>query len=107
MAKIDPDELCPCGSGKVYRDCHLPSVNENRSPAITDHLRLVVIPEPDPGMRPVFIFSGKGTVIMRGTETGLSMDCGRCGAPLVTGVRRTQFQGVVFKCNSCGAFNDT
>jgi hypothetical protein len=27
---VTPDDLCPCGSGKQFRDCHLPEVNKSR-----------------------------------------------------------------------------
>ncbi len=107
MALIDPNEQCPCGSGLKYAECHLPRVRDQRPPSITEHCRLQVIPEPDPNTRAVHVLTGAGTVLIAGDARGLSMDCGKCGASLVVGLRREQVQGVVLKCNSCGAFNDT
>ncbi len=107
MALIDPNEPCPCGSGTKYAECHLPKTRGQNPPAITERCRLQVIPEPDPDARSVFCLTGTGTVIFQGFESGLAMDCGKCGAPLVAGLRREQIRGVVLKCNSCGAFNDT
>lgn len=106
MAKIQPDEPCPCGSGKPFRDCHGPRVKTG-PPPITDHLRLPVIPEPDPGTRSVFQKTTAGSVIFAGEETGLSLDCGRCGSPLVQGLRREQVASIVLQCNACGSYNDT
>jgi hypothetical protein len=74
---------------------------------ITEHLRLPVIPEPDPGSRTVLIREGAGTVLLSGEETGLSLDCGACGAPLVTGLKRAQVRAVVIQCNGCKRFNET
>ena len=107
MAKIKLDEACPCGSGKLYRECHIASLRQQVTPDITQHLSLSVIPEPDPGSRAVFIYEGAGTIVMRGFDVGLSMDCGKCGAPLIVGMPIHRIQNVVIRCQGCGAFNDT
>lgn|GEM_PF-1673236 len=107
MAQIKLDEPCPCGSGKLYRDCHIASLRQQVTPDITQHLSLSVIPEPDPGSRAVFIYNGAGTVVMRGAEVGLSIDCGKCAAPLIVGVPVQRLQSLVIRCKACGAFNDT
>lgn len=107
MAKIDPKEPCPCESGKLFGECHGTRVVESRPTTITQRVSLRVIPEPDPQTRAVFIRSGDGTVIFQGQETQTSQDCGACGSPLIVGLRSGQVQGVVLRCNNCGAFNDT
>jgi len=107
MSQIDPAEPCPCGSGKTFGECHGPRVRKPVAPEITETIQLCVIPEPDPNTRTVFIYSGEGTVVMRGVETGLSMNCGKCSAPLVQGIPRNRILGVVLKCKGCGAFNET
>lgn len=107
MAKIDPDEPCPCGSGKLFKECHGPRVRVDEPPTITEREPLSVIPEPDSDTRAVFILTGEGTVVMSGLATGLARCCGTCGAPLIVGLKREQVQGLVVKCNDCGSFNDT
>lgn len=107
MALIDPDEPCPCGSGKTFAECHGPRVRSPVTPEITQTLQLKVIPEPAPNTRAIFIYDGEGTVIMSGVETGLSMNCGNCNAPLIRGLRRDQVSGLVLRCKGCGSFNDT
>lgn len=78
------------------------------SPPQKHHIRLHVIPEPAEGTRSVLIFAGEGTVAIKGdVAPNLVMDCGSCGAPLVQGVPVSQIESVVFKCNGCGAFNET
>jgi len=106
MAKIEPQEPCPCGSGKTFADCHGPRVKSG-PPPITTHLRLKVIPEPAPGTRAVFEHAGEGTVFFVGEVVGLSLDCGKCGSPLVQGLNREQVMGIVLHCKSCGAYNNT
>jgi hypothetical protein len=105
MAEIDPKEPCPCGSGKIFADCHLPKVKRG-PPPITEHARLKIISEPDPNSRSVFEKTTEGTTLFIGTASGLSIDCGKCGSPLAQGIARTQLVGVVIKCNHCGAYNE-
>lgn len=105
MAKIDPQEPCPCGSGKSYADCHQKQVG--RAPEIKIRVPLTVIPEPDPGARSVFIFAGEGTTLFQGQQSTISFDCGKCGACLMVGMAVGQVRGIVIRCNGCGSFNDT
>jgi len=107
MAKIDPHEPCPCGSGKTFAECHGPKMKARAPAKITERIRLVVIPEPDPGTRPVFTHGPGDTVFFTGTGTEVSLDCGNCGASLVVGMEREQINGLVLKCSNCGCFNDT
>jgi hypothetical protein len=106
MAKIEPQEPCPCGSGKTFAECHRPTVKSGPLP-ITTHELLTVISQPDPDMRSVFEKTGESTVFFVGEFSGLSLDCGGCEAPLVLGLNRDQIRGVVLRCRSCGAYNDT
>lgn len=106
MARIDPDEPCPCGSGLVFRDCHLRKVKKDVPPEITERARLAVVPEPDPNSRTIFVREGDGTIVLQGSETGLSQDCGNCGASLIAGVALGRVAGVVIRCNGCGSFNE-
>lgn len=105
MPKIDPDEPCPCGSGKLYRDCHRAQVA--KPPTISKHVPLPVVAEPDPGVRSVFKKIGQDTIFFTGHASEISFDCGRCGAPLMVGMARGQVVALVLQCASCGAFNDT
>jgi len=70
------------------------------------HIQLMVIPEPEPNTRSVFIYTGEGTAVMRGPGN-VVMECGNCGVPLVDGVSVANVQNIVFKCPNCGAFNET
>lgn len=72
----------------------------------TRHIKLMVIPEPDPDTRTIFVYTGEGTVVMRGTGN-VVMECGNCGVPLVDGIPVSQIRSIVFKCPNCGQFNDT
>jgi predicted RNA-binding Zn-ribbon protein involved in translation (DUF1610 family) len=82
-------------------------VHDQKPPSITERCRLQVIPEPDPDTRSVFALTGAGTILIQGDACGLSMDCGKCGASLIVGLKRKQVHGLVLNCSSCGAFNDT
>lgn len=66
---------------------------------------LRVIPEPDPKIRSVINFTGKGTIAFTGNGD-LNLLCGQCKSMLVQGVGAS-LESVVIKCNSCGAYNDT
>ena len=105
MAKIDPNEPCPCGSGLAFGECHGPKVKNQQPPPVSQRVPLTVVPEPDPGTASVFIRDGEGTVVFQGYETEIAQCCGRCGAPLIVGMRPNQVSGIVFRCNACGAFN--
>ena len=106
MAKIEPNEPCPCGSGLVFKGCHGPKVRTQRTPEITEHIPLIVVPEPDPGSRAVFEKITEGTSLFQGFETGIALVCGECQASLVAGLNRSQIHGVVLRCKNCGAFNE-
>ena len=108
MTKIDPNEPCPCGSGKTYAECHASRAISQKQPAVSQVVRLRVIPEPDPNTRAVFARTGEGTVIFRGFETGIAQCCGTCGAQLIVGLRLGQVgKGGVLRCSACGTFNET
>ncbi len=107
MAKISPDEPCPCGSGRLFKECHGPHVKAPVLPPITSHIRLKVIPPPLHNSRPVFEKTGEGTLLFQGYATGVSFDCGKCSAPLMQGLHPGQVQAIVLRCNACGTHNDT
>jgi hypothetical protein len=70
------------------------------------HLRLAVIPEPEPMTRTVLKHYGEGTVILQGPAQ-VVMDCGNCGEPLTDGWRPDLIENVVLVCHNCGSFNET
>jgi hypothetical protein len=107
MAKIDPNEDCPCGSGQLFKDCHGPKVKKTTTPTITKEVKLQVIPEPDPETASVFHQAGEGTIFFRGTECGTAMVCGKCGSHLAVGMPRSNITGIVLRCNNCGSYNLT
>jgi predicted RNA-binding Zn-ribbon protein involved in translation (DUF1610 family) len=107
MAKIDPNEPCPCGSGKLFLECHEPLVIANRPIIINKRIPLKVISEPDPDTRSVFMKMGEGTIVFRAFANETALTCGKCGEALVVGMERNQVQNLVIKCNDCGSFNDT
>jgi hypothetical protein len=107
MAKIQPDELCPCSSGLLFKDCHGPKVRSQKAPEIKRRVELKVIPEPDPDSRAVFEKINDGTIIFHGFETDLALTCGKCGSDLAAGMERNQIRGIVLRCKQCGSFNDT
>lgn len=105
--KIQPDERCPCESGSLYRNCHSSQV-KSTTPVITEHRHLIVIREPDPGTRTVFVQpdGSGGTIFFQGTDSGVSYDYGSCDTPLVQGLADDAISGIVMQCNRCGAFNE-
>ena len=106
MAKIDPEEKCPCESGLLFKECHGPRVKKPKVPEITEQIALNVIPEPDPNTRSVFIYDGEGTTVFTGYEVGVALICGQCKSNLVVGMRRKNIRNVVIRCKGCGAFNE-
>jgi|SRR2546427_9313165 SEC-C motif-containing protein len=106
MAQIDPNELCPCGSGRLFKDCHGPKVKIPITPSIIEEIALRIIPEPDPNTRAVLIYGGEGTIAFRGFDVGLALCCGQCKSHLVVGMEREQIQNIVLKCKGCGAYNE-
>ncbi len=107
MVAISPDEPCPCESGKLFRDCHGPSVIRPAPKPTTEHVTLTPIPRPPHNTRTVFEYTGAGTTVMQGFQTGISFDCGNCGAPLLHGMAVGQVKGIVIRCHGCGTYNDT
>lgn len=106
MAKIDPDEPCPCESGLLFKECHEPKVKKPQVPKITQTSTLKVIPEPDPDTRSVFIYEGEGTVVFAGYQVGLALVCGSCKSHLVVGIPRENIQNIVIRCKGCGSYNE-
>ncbi|EHU5129695.1 SEC-C domain-containing protein [Vibrio vulnificus] len=106
MAKIQPDELCPCGSGLLFKDCHKLRIKQPQKPNITTRSTLTVIPEPDPNTRSVFIYDGEGTTVFQGYDSNLELICGNCSSPLVSGINRNQISNIVIRCKQCGKFNE-
>jgi hypothetical protein len=106
MAKIDPEEPCPCGSGFLFKECHGPRVKKPKVPKITETIALNVIPEPDPNTRSVFIYNGEGTTVFTGYEVGVALICEKCKSNLVVGIPRNNIRNIVIRCNGCGAFNE-
>jgi hypothetical protein len=107
--KIKSTDSCPCGSGKTYGECHVLRRREKETPETQlFHVGLAVIPPPDPGTRAVFEGADQeSTVLIAGIDGRHSLDCGNCHLPLSIRVERNQFQGIVFRCSRCGAYNDT
>jgi hypothetical protein len=71
-------------------------------------LKLAVIPEPAPNTRSVLILDAPGTILLRGKDApNLILECGLCDSPLIVGMRTSQVENLVVKCNGCGAFNET
>jgi hypothetical protein len=106
MAKIDPNEPCPCESGLLFNECHGPKVKKPKVPNITQTSILKVIPEPDPDTRTVFIYDGEGTVVFTGYQVGLALACGSCHSHLVVGMPRENIQNIVIRCKKCGSYNE-
>lgn len=106
MAKIDPNEPCPCESGLLFKDCHEPKIKKPEIPTITEKIMLKVIPEPDPDTRSVFIYKGEGTIVFTGYQVGLALLCGNCKSQLVVGIPRDVIHNVVIRCQGCDAYNE-
>jgi predicted RNA-binding Zn-ribbon protein involved in translation (DUF1610 family) len=67
---------------------------------------MMVIPPPEKNTRSVFIYTGPGTVAMRGGGN-VTMLCGNCGSPLVENFKVSQIHGLVILCKNCGSFNES
>lgn len=106
MAKISPEEPCPCGSGALFKECHGPRVRNLTPPDIKQRIQLAVIPEPDPDTRTVFEKTGEGTVLFQGFDTELGLVCGTCAAVLAAGLQREQLRAIVLRCKNCGSYNE-
>lgn len=63
---------------------------------------------PDPGYeRSTMQREGDGTVVFRGSRTGLSHVCGACGAVLLEGIAGSHVIDLVLRCNGCDAYNES
>jgi hypothetical protein len=106
--KLDDEETCPCGSGKLYGECHKKMRRTTTPVANLNHVPLNIIPEPDPNTRSVFEkMIGTGTTFFFDQHGHYSLDCGACGAPLAVISNRQQVSGIVLHCIACGEFNET
>lgn len=106
MANIDPNELCPCGSGLIFKECHELKIKKPKVPDILEVISLGVIPEPAPNTRALFIKTGEGSVVFIGYDVGLALACGTCQSHLVVGIPRAKIHNIVIQCNNCGSFNE-
>lgn len=104
MVKIDPSELCPCGSGMEFAKCHGLGLRATE-PTVRTRVSLQTVPEPAPGTASVFEKIGNGTRFIQGTESDISYDCGACGASLMAGVLPGQVSALMLRCASCGTYN--
>lgn len=77
--------------------------------AIKRHIRLRVIPEPDPETRSVFekLPGAPDSVFFTGSQTMDAHVCGSCHAPLIMGLTLLQFHKLVLRCSQCGKYNET
>jgi predicted RNA-binding Zn-ribbon protein involved in translation (DUF1610 family) len=106
MVKIKDSEPCPCGSGKLFGECHGPRILARKSVDVSRVVNLNVIPEPDPDTRAVFEKIGAGSVVLHSHETSVAHCCGNCGSHLAEGIDISRFSNIVIKCNHCGSFNE-
>ena len=67
---------------------------------------MMVIPPPPNNTRSVIVYTGPGTVAMRGSGN-VTMVCGNCGSPLLENVKTSQFRNLVVLCKNCSSFNET
>jgi hypothetical protein len=106
MAKIELEEMCPCSSGKLYRDCHL-AVRRDQQPGVKVKKRysLTVIDPPEPGSRTVFEMT-QPTVAFSGAEVGIAFMCGYCSFDLIVGVPASSIANVVIRCGKCKRYNE-
>ena len=107
MSKISDDEFCPCGSGRLYKDCHIRFRLSIASPPTKQKIACLVVPEPAPDTRTVFkkLTENDGTVFFAGMSDEASFHCGQCGVPLATGVAKDSIENIVLQCNICKSLN--
>lgn len=105
--KLVDDDPCPCGSGKLYSECHKAMLRTKIPSVGLSHIPLSVIPEPDPNTRTVFEHTDTKTLFFFDPTGRYSLDCGSCGATLLVVSDRQQVSNIVLRCRSCGEFNDT
>ena len=70
-------------------------------------LRLKLIPRPTENIRIVVRSESRNSTILFKGKSGCDLVCGQCSAVLAELVERAQFNGPIFVCNGCGAYNDT
>ena len=68
-------------------------------------IQMVVIDEPKPNTRTVLV-SGRDSAPPITGNGAITYVCGKCSFPIVENVNSDQVLNIVFKCPSCGAFND-
>src|SRR3954453_8360661 len=84
-----------CDLPEVVVECFLQT--EVKMPQID----MVLIPEPEPDTRAVFVFDPTMTgPLMRGNGS-VTFRCGRCKRVLLENVGLEQIQNIVFKCPKC------
>lgn len=107
MVKILEDEACPCGSGRLYQDCHIALRMPATSPPATEKINCIVIPEPFPNSRQVSkrVGSNKGPFWI-GQNNAPSYHCGKCETTLVTGMPFYFIKDAVFCCPECSSYNE-
>jgi predicted RNA-binding Zn-ribbon protein involved in translation (DUF1610 family) len=66
---------------------------------------MVVIDEPKPNTRTVLV-SGKDSAPPIEGNGAITYVCGKCAFPIVENVNLDRISDIVFKCPSCGSFND-
>lgn len=107
MAKIRLDELCPCGSGKLYRDCHISMLTQNKSVIIDRSVTLKVIPEPAPNTRTIRGCTDTSSTVIYSSSGNIDLLCGNCKSILFHGASENQISRIVLLCNGCNSYNDT
>ncbi len=104
--KIQDAEQCPCKSGLTFGECHGERIRERL--ANTRHIRMTVIPEPDPGTRDIlhlFEAAAPGFSGFGGMDT---LHCGKCDASVMIGVDHGSIKGhLLVRCLTCFAVNQT
>jgi len=68
-------------------------------------ISLAVVAEPLAGTKAVIDRRSTGTVLFKGTATGVTYICGSCRSALIVGLDAQKFRDVVLKCNHCKSFN--
>src|SRR6266542_1559449 len=104
MVKIADSEICPCGSGKTFGECHGERIRQARLQPSENRIVLELIAPPDPNTRSVFEKTGEGAIFLDGLDGPDELVCGNCRALLAVHVIRDSIHRVVFRCKDCGAY---
>jgi DNA-directed RNA polymerase subunit RPC12/RpoP len=68
--------------------------------------RMFVVPEPQPRSASVIVSTVAPAIRGEGDGAGdASYMCGGCGTILLLTIREGSVRGIIFKCPTCGAFN--